>query len=192
VSGVLHSLSSSRNRALKLAAQMTKDLRETEERFRVISENASDLIVLIDLQGPAGLRQPRLDRLFGGGQGSRRGRRSSRVSDHLRERWSASVHSQLPDWQAPAPPEAERRAQRKLPRLAPFRDVRATATTCCDSACESETPRCDWLRSSVPLRSEQPITSRLPRQSKSSDRSVRASRNPSVPTRSLSPPNSRS
>ena len=49
--GVLYSLSSSRSRALKLAAQMTKDLRETEERFRLIAESASDLIVLIDPQG---------------------------------------------------------------------------------------------------------------------------------------------
>src|SRR5258708_37306586 len=56
--GVLHSLSSSRSRALKLAAQMTKDLRETEERFRLISETASDLIVLIDPQGRRGFADP--------------------------------------------------------------------------------------------------------------------------------------
>ena len=43
VFGVLYSLSSSRGRALTLAAQMTKDLRETEERFRLITESASDL-----------------------------------------------------------------------------------------------------------------------------------------------------
>src|SRR6267154_2996510 len=49
--GVLYSLSSSRGRALKLAAQMTRDLRETEERFRLIAESASDLIILIDPQG---------------------------------------------------------------------------------------------------------------------------------------------
>src|SRR6267154_2660843 len=66
LSGVLHSLSSSRGRALMLAAQMTKDLRETEERFRVISENASDLIVLIDLQGRRVYVNPAYDRLFGG------------------------------------------------------------------------------------------------------------------------------
>src|SRR5258706_121563 len=63
--GVLYSLSSSRSRALTLAAQMTKDLRETEERFRVISENASDLIVLIDLQGRRGYVNPAYGRLFG-------------------------------------------------------------------------------------------------------------------------------
>jgi len=38
---MLYSTSLSRNRALTLAAQMTKDLRETEERFRLIAENAS-------------------------------------------------------------------------------------------------------------------------------------------------------
>src|SRR6266581_4000182 len=63
--GVLHSLSSSRSRALKLAAQMTKDLRETEERFRLIAENASDLIVLIDPQGRRVYVNPAYGRLFG-------------------------------------------------------------------------------------------------------------------------------
>src|SRR6266480_2828331 len=63
--GVLHSLSLSRGRALTLAAQMTKDLRETEERFRLIAENASDLIVLIDLQGRRVSVNPAYGRLFG-------------------------------------------------------------------------------------------------------------------------------
>src|SRR2546425_4828548 len=62
---VLYSLSSSRGRALTLAAQMTKDLRETEERFRLIAENASDLIVLIDLQGRRVYVNPAYGRLFG-------------------------------------------------------------------------------------------------------------------------------
>src|SRR6266571_2171237 len=62
---VLHSLSSSRSRALKLAAQMTKDLRETEERFRLIAENASDLIALIDPQGRRVYVNPAYGRLFG-------------------------------------------------------------------------------------------------------------------------------
>jgi len=63
--GVLYSLSSSRSRALKLAAQMTKDLRETEERFRRIAENASDLIALIDPQGRRVYVNPAYDTLFG-------------------------------------------------------------------------------------------------------------------------------
>src|SRR5712692_3443828 len=63
--GVLHSLSSSRSRALKLAAQMTKDLRETEERFRRIAENASDLIALLDPQGRRVYVNPAYDGLFG-------------------------------------------------------------------------------------------------------------------------------
>jgi len=62
---VLHSLSSSRSRALKLAAQMTKDLRETEERFRLIAESASDLIILIDPQGRRIYVNPAYGRLFG-------------------------------------------------------------------------------------------------------------------------------
>jgi PAS domain S-box-containing protein len=48
---------------------MTKDLRETEERFRVISENASDLIVLIDLQGRRVYLNPAYGRLFGDPKG---------------------------------------------------------------------------------------------------------------------------
>ncbi len=62
---VLHSLSSSRSRALRIAAQMTKDLRETEERFRLIAENASDLIALIDPQGRRVYVNPAYDTLFG-------------------------------------------------------------------------------------------------------------------------------
>jgi two-component system sensor kinase len=49
--GVLYSLSSSRSQAIRIAAQITKDLRASEERFRLISENASDLITLLDPQG---------------------------------------------------------------------------------------------------------------------------------------------
>src|SRR5437879_5734718 len=64
--GMLYSTSLSRNRALTLAAQMTKDLRETEERFRLITESASDLIVLIDPQGRRIYANPAYGRLFGG------------------------------------------------------------------------------------------------------------------------------
>jgi PAS domain S-box-containing protein len=63
--GMLYSASLSRNRALTLAAQMTKDLRETEERFRLIAENASDLILLIDLQGKRVYVNPAYARLLG-------------------------------------------------------------------------------------------------------------------------------
>jgi len=63
--GMLYSASLSRNRALTLAAQMTKDLRETEERFRLITESASDLIVLIDPQGRRIYANPAYGRLFG-------------------------------------------------------------------------------------------------------------------------------
>ncbi len=63
--GVFYSLSSSRSRALKLAAQMTKDLRETEERFRLIAENASDLIALLDPRGRRVYVNPAYDELFG-------------------------------------------------------------------------------------------------------------------------------
>src|SRR5947207_6172143 len=62
---VFYSLSLSRGRALKLAAQMTKDLRETEERFRLIAESASDLILLIDPQGRRIYANPAYGRLFG-------------------------------------------------------------------------------------------------------------------------------
>jgi PAS domain S-box-containing protein len=67
--GVLYSLSLSRGRALKLAAQMTKDLRETEERFRLIAENASDLILLIDTEGRRLYVNPAYGRLFGDHKG---------------------------------------------------------------------------------------------------------------------------
>jgi PAS domain S-box-containing protein len=44
---------------------MTKDLRETEERFRLISENASDLITLLDTDGRRVYVNPAYGKLFG-------------------------------------------------------------------------------------------------------------------------------
>lgn len=64
--GILRSLSSSRNRAVALAEQMTKDLRESEERFRLIAENASDLITVIDPKGKRVYANPAFGKLFGG------------------------------------------------------------------------------------------------------------------------------
>jgi PAS domain S-box-containing protein len=66
--GVLYSLSLSRNRALALAERMTMTLRESEERFRVIAENASDLISVIDPQGKRVYANPAYGRLFGDAQ----------------------------------------------------------------------------------------------------------------------------
>jgi PAS domain S-box-containing protein len=63
--GILYSLSSSRERALRLAAKMTKDLRESEERFRLIAENASDLITVIDPRGRRVYANPAFGKLFG-------------------------------------------------------------------------------------------------------------------------------
>jgi len=63
--GVLRSLSSSRGRALKIAAQMTRDLRQTEERFRLIAENASDVITLWDGEGRRVYVNRAYERLFG-------------------------------------------------------------------------------------------------------------------------------
>jgi PAS domain S-box-containing protein len=65
LSGILYSLSSSRARALTLAAKMTRDLRESEERFRLIAENASDLITVIDPQGRRVYANPAFGKLFG-------------------------------------------------------------------------------------------------------------------------------
>ena len=63
--GVLYSLSSSRERALALAARMTMDLRESEERFRLIAENASDLITVVDPHGRRVYANPAFGKLLG-------------------------------------------------------------------------------------------------------------------------------
>ncbi|MGB5079690.1 MAG: PAS domain S-box protein, partial [Burkholderiales bacterium] len=49
----------------KIAAQMTRDLRESEERFRLITENASDLIGLLDREGRRVYVNRAYERLFG-------------------------------------------------------------------------------------------------------------------------------
>jgi PAS domain S-box-containing protein len=66
--GVLYFLSSSRDRALGLAQRMTKDLRESEERFRLIAENASDLITVLDPEGKRVYANPAFGKLFGGAE----------------------------------------------------------------------------------------------------------------------------
>jgi PAS domain S-box-containing protein len=63
--GVLSFLSSSRNRALALAEKMTRTLRDSEERFRLIAENASDLITVIDPKGIRVYANPAYGKLFG-------------------------------------------------------------------------------------------------------------------------------
>lgn len=65
LSWVVHFLSRSRGQALALAEQMTKNLRESEERFRLIAENASDLITVIDPQGRRVYANPAFGKLFG-------------------------------------------------------------------------------------------------------------------------------
>lgn len=65
LSGFLYSLSSSRERALKLTQKMTENLRESEERFRLIAENASDLISVMDTQGTRVYANPAYAGLFG-------------------------------------------------------------------------------------------------------------------------------
>ena len=49
--GTLYSLFSSRSRAVKIADQITRDLRDSEERFRLIAENAYDMIALLSPEG---------------------------------------------------------------------------------------------------------------------------------------------
>jgi PAS domain S-box-containing protein len=66
--GVLYSLSLSRNRALALAERMTGTVRESEERFRLIAENASDLITVLDPRGVRVYANPAFCRLFGGAE----------------------------------------------------------------------------------------------------------------------------
>jgi PAS domain S-box-containing protein len=65
LSWVVHFLSRSRGQALALAEQMTEDLRESEERFRLIAENASDLITVVDPQGRRVYANPAFGKLFG-------------------------------------------------------------------------------------------------------------------------------
>ena len=63
--GMFYSLASSRRRAVEIAEVITKDLRDSEERFRLITENASDLITLLDPQGKRVYLNPAYGRLFG-------------------------------------------------------------------------------------------------------------------------------
>ena len=65
LSWVVYSLSYSRGQALALAERMTEDLRESEERFRLIAENASDLITVLDPQGRRVYANPAFGKLFG-------------------------------------------------------------------------------------------------------------------------------
>src|SRR5579864_340337 len=65
VAGDLYSLSHSRGQAIRLATEITKDFRESEARFRLISESASDLITLLDSRGRRLYVNPAYRKLFG-------------------------------------------------------------------------------------------------------------------------------
>jgi PAS domain S-box-containing protein len=65
VAGVLYALSRSRGQAIRLATEITKDFRESEARFRLISESASDLITLLDSRGRRVYVNPAYRKLFG-------------------------------------------------------------------------------------------------------------------------------
>jgi PAS domain S-box-containing protein len=95
--GVLNFLSSSRNRALALAERMTKTLRESEERFRLIAENASDLITVIDTQGKRVYANPAYGKLFGDTRPLIGEEMAERIHPEDRERVRESFRATLGD-----------------------------------------------------------------------------------------------
>jgi len=62
---ILLFLLTARNRAIGLAEGMTRDIRETEERFRAITEAAKDAIVMMDEQAKVVLWNPAAAEMFG-------------------------------------------------------------------------------------------------------------------------------
>src|SRR5215471_8140828 len=94
---VLRSLFSSRNRALALADRMTKTLRESEERFRVIAENASDLITVFDTSGKRVYANPAYGRLFGDAQALIGGDMGEHIHPDDRERVRESFRETVRD-----------------------------------------------------------------------------------------------
>jgi PAS domain S-box-containing protein len=95
--GVLYSLSHSRNRALALADRITKTLRESEERFRVIAENASDLITVFDTTGKRVYANPTYGRLFGDAQALIGGDMGDHIHPDDRERVRESFRETVRD-----------------------------------------------------------------------------------------------
>lgn len=65
LSVVLFNLFLRRDRALKIAAEMTADLRESEERFKAITESAKDAIVMMDDLGRVVLWNKAAELMFG-------------------------------------------------------------------------------------------------------------------------------
>src|SRR5882672_3143711 len=95
--GILYSLSSSRNRAVALAEHMTKTLRESEERFRLIAENASDLITVIDTQGRRVYANPTYGKLFGDARALIGEEMAGRIHPEDRERVRESFRATVED-----------------------------------------------------------------------------------------------
>jgi PAS domain S-box-containing protein len=67
LTGIVHTLATARARATRIAAEMTLSLRSSEERTRLIIENAMDAVFSVDDEGKVSDWGPQAERIFGWG-----------------------------------------------------------------------------------------------------------------------------
>jgi PAS domain S-box-containing protein len=96
LSGITFLLLDTRNKAVVMAQKMTKELRESEERLRCITDSAHDAILMMDPQGAISYWNPAAEQIFGYRAEEALGKDLHNLL--VPERYHADHHAALPEF----------------------------------------------------------------------------------------------